>query len=200
MRVLRSLLLTLVLVVAGGWLAAGAALALLLPQGWHIANWPLSVPGFAVTSPEGALLAWTPKAWRDLRVTGQNISPRGGGLERITALDAEITLHGPPALTLPAWAEGGGHVEIRGLTVLWGPLRFSGAGEMRPAPEGGLRGPLRGRLEGFAEAAGLLARAGIITQADARNAGNPLGREVELPLALERGRLMLGPLPLAVWR
>lgn len=200
MSALRSILLTLVLLVAGSWLAASAALALLLPQGWQVSNWPLSVPGFAVASPEGAVLAWTPVSARDLRISGQNITPRGGGLGRINALDAEITVHGPPSLTRAAWAEAGGHVEIRGLTVLWGPLRFSGAGEMRPDSEGGLRGPLRGRLEGFSEAAGLLARAGIISQSEARNAGNPLGRDVELPISLDRGRLMLGPLPLAVWR
>lgn len=200
MSTLRSLLLTLVLLVIGAWLAAGAALALFLPQGWGVTNWPLSVPGFAVKSPEGARLSWTPWAWRDLRITGQNITPRGGGLGRITTFDAELTLHGPPTLPVQAWGDAGGFVEIRGVTVLWGPLRFSGAGALRPAPEGGLRGPLRGRLDGFSEAAGALARAGIITQAEARGAGNPLGREVEMPLAIQDGRLMLGPLPLAVWR
>ncbi len=198
MSLLRSLLLLAVLVVAGAWLAASAALHLLLPAGWQMANWPMTVPGFAVTSPEGATLRWTPMDWRAMRVAGQGVSPRGGGLGRITALDAELEWHGPLAMPA-AWREAGGYVEVRGLSVVWGPLRFSGAGELRPVPEGGLQGPLRGRLEGYAEAAALLARAGVISQADARATATPAGREVELPLSLRNGRLMLGPLPLAVW-
>ena len=96
MRALRRILLVMVLGVAVLWLGASAALALLLPPGWAVTQWPLSVPGLAAQSPEGALLRWSPAEWRVLRVSGNNITPRGSRLGPITALDAELEGAGMP--------------------------------------------------------------------------------------------------------
>jgi len=195
MTLLRRALLMLVLLLAAAWLLASAALAFWLPPGWQVANWPLSVPGLAATSPEGAVLRWSPLDWRGLRLTGQNFTPRGSRLGQVTALDAELSVRGPPGLDAAAWRTAGGAIEITGLSVIWGPLRFSGAGELRPGEDGALRGPLRGRLEGLEGAMAMLSQAGIVAPG-ARARG-----EVELPLALYRdGRVMLGPLLVANWR
>ena len=195
MTLLRRGLLLLLLLVVTVWLAASAALALWLPAGWQVVNWPLSVPGLAAVSPEGARLRWSPLDWRGLRLTGQNFTPRGSRLGQVTALDAELVWRGPPGLDVAAWRQAGGHVEVAGLSVVWGPLRFSGTGELRPTEEGALRGPLRGRLEGLDGAMGMLSQAGIVAPgAQARG-------EVELPLTLYRdGRVLLGPLLIANWR
>lgn len=193
MRLLRRILLAAILLLAGTWLAAGAALAWWLPAGWAVTHWPMSVPGLAARSPEGAVLRWTPLDWRDLRVSGQNITPPGSRLGPITALDGELTWHGslPTRRAVPPDAR----LEIVGLSVLWGPLRFSGAGELLPDGEGGLRGPVRGRIEGLGGELAALARSGLI-----QSSGGARG-EVTLPLSLLRdGRLMLGPLLLAHWQ
>ena len=88
MKLLRRGLLLLVLTAAGAWLAASAALAFGLPVGWHIARWPVSIPGLAATSPEGVTLRWSPVDWRGLRLAGQNFIPRGSRLGAVTTLDA----------------------------------------------------------------------------------------------------------------
>ena len=195
MTLLRRSLLAALLLAVGLWLAASAALAIWLPPGWHLSQWPLSVPGLAVTSPEGAVLRWSPVNWRAVRLNGQDFTPRGSRLGPVTALDAELAWRGPPSLDAAAWRQAGGHIEVVGLSVVWGPLRFSGVGELRPMEDGGLRGPMRGRLAGLDGALPMLAQAGIVTP------GARLQGEVELPLALHRdGRVMLGPMLVANWR
>ena len=184
MRALRRILLMMVLGVAVLWLGASAALALLLPPGWAVTQWPLSVPGLSAQSPEGALLRWSPAEWRVLRVSGNNITPRGSRLGPITALDAELEGTG-----MPPFANG--RLGIRGLSVVWGPLRFSGTGEMQPDDLGGLQGTLRGRMEGYAELATLLSRAGV-------SAGVPsisAGRDMQVPISLRDGQLTVGFVP-----
>jgi hypothetical protein len=194
-RLLRRALLVVFSIVVTAWLAASAALAIGLPFGWRMSNWPLSVPGFAAMSPEGVVLRWTPMDWRGLRVTGQNFTPRGSRLGPIRALDAELALRGPPGLDGTAWRQAGGHVEVVGLSILWGPLRFSGAGELRPTEDGAMRGPLRGRLEGLDGAMAILLRSATLGTA------TRVQGEVELPLSLLRdGSIMLGPLLIASWR
>jgi hypothetical protein len=194
-RLLRRILLVVLAISVTGWLAASAALAVWLPPGWRMSNWPLSVPGFAAMSPEGVVLRWTPMEWRGLRVTGQNFTPRGSRLGPINALDVELALRGPPGLDGTAWRQAGGHVEVVGLSILWGPLRFSGAGVLRPTEDGAMRGPLRGRLEGLDGAMAILSRSGVVGTA------TRVQGEVELPLALLRdGSILLGPLLIASWR
>lgn len=195
MRLLRRILLIMILMAVTVWLAASAGLALWLPQGWRVSNWPLSVPGLEAMSPEGAMLRWTPLDWRGLRVAGQDFTPRGSRLGPITALDSELTLRGPLGLDLASWRQAGGHVEVVGLSILWGPLRFSGAGELRLTEDGALQGPLRGRLEGLDGAMAMLSQSGVV------GTGGRIQGDVELQFALLRdGRIMLGPLMIASWR
>jgi hypothetical protein len=194
-RFMRRALLALVLLLAMSWLAASAALAIWLPPDWRVYNWPLSVPGLAAMSPEGAILRWTPRDWRTLRLTGQNFMPRGSRLGLVTTVDAELALRGPLSLDMEGWRQGGGHVEVVGLSIVWGPLRFSGTGELRPSEDGALRGPLQGRLEGLEGATAMLSQTGILGDR------SRIQGEVQLPLALfPDGRVMLGPLLLANWR
>jgi hypothetical protein len=180
MRLLRRILLVVVLGLATLWLGASAGLAMLLPTGWAVTQWPLSVPGLAALSPEGALVRWTPWEWRVLRVTGNNITPRGSRLGPITTLDAELEGQG----SLP-FAEG--PLAIRGLSVVWGPLRFSGTGALERDDLGGLQGMVRGRMEGHAELTSLLSRAGVPAIAS--------GRDVQLPVSLRDGQLTVAFVP-----
>lgn len=141
------------------------------------------------------MVRWTPRDWRGLRVTGQNFTPRGSRLGPITAVDAELALRGPLSLDMASWRLGGGHVEVVGLSILWGPLRFSGFGELTPSEDGTLQGPLRGRLEGLDRATAMLSQTGIL------GTGSRVQGEVQLPLALlPDGRVLLGPLLIANWR
>lgn len=191
---MRRFLLAMLLLAVGAWLALSGAVAWALPAGWHLTGWPLSVPGLAAVSPEGARARWSPLDWRTLRLTGQDFTPKGSRLGPIGALDAELTLRGSPSLSEATWRAAGGFVEVRGLSVVWGPLRFSGAGALRPEDDG-LRGPLRGRMEGLDGAMALLGRTGIIAP------GTRAQGDVELPLAMLRdGRVMLGPLLVATWQ
>ncbi len=189
MKALRRILLVLVLGIATLWLGASAGLAMLLPPGWAVANWPLSVPGLAANSPEGALVRWSPWEWRVLRVTGTNITPRGSRLGVITALDAELE-----GIGMPPFAEG--PLNIRGLSVVWGPLRFSGAGEMHRDDLGGLQGVVRGRMEGYAELASMLSRGGLAAAGPSIAAG----RDIQLPVSLRDGQLTVGFVPLLTLR
>ena len=142
------------------------------------------MPGLAAQSPEGALLRWSPAEWRVLRVSGNNITPRGSRLGPITALDAELEGAG-----MPPFANG--PLSIRGLSVVWGPLRFSGTGEMQRDDLGGLQGTLRGRMEGYAELASLLSRAGVSAGAPSISAG----RDMQVPVSLRDGQLTVGFVP-----
>lgn len=192
MTMLRRWLLVLLMIPVAAWLIASAALALCLPTGWRVRDWPVSVPGLAVATSEGALLRWSPMDWRGMRLTGQNFTPRGSRLGPVTALDAELALRGPVFLNRRL---EGTHIEVTGLSVVWGPLRFSGSGQLFAMDDGSLSGPLRGRMEGFQGAMAMLSQTGILS------GGARAGGEVELPLALHRdGRVMLGPLLIANWR
>jgi len=204
-QVIRRILLALVLSGLGGWCLAGAALAWSLPPGWKLREWPISFPGFTVIAPPGAALRWSPLDWRRLRVAGQGLEmpgPHGGHpWGRLAALDAELVLHGPlaPGGGLPgmltAWRDAGGVLELRGFSLLWGPLRVSGAGELRLSVEGGLTGVLHGRIEGLAESAAALAAAGMIPPAEARAAGMVRDAAQGTALSLRDGFLVLCTLP-----
>lgn len=198
---IRRILLGLVLLGLGGWFLAAAALALALPPGWKLREWPISFPGFTVIAPQGAALRWSPQDWRRLRVTGQGLVVPGHPWGLLTTLDAELVLRGPltfstnlPGL-LAAWRDDGGVLELRGFSLLWGPLRVSGAGELRLSFEGLPEGAFRGRIEGLAESAAALAAAGIIPPAEARAAGLFQDPAQGVALSLRDGFLVLGTLP-----
>ena len=193
MKLVRRLLLALLLLAAGAWLALSGAVAWALPPGWQLTNWPLSLPGLAAVSAEGLRARWSPLDWRGMRLSGQNFTPRGSRLGPITALDAELRLEGPFAARRESpWLDFGA-VAVPGLSVIWGQLRFTGLGALE-REAGGLAGQLHGRVEGLESAMGQIARAGAITVM------RP-GGEVTLPVSvLSDGRIMLGPVPVANWR
>lgn len=92
---IRRILLGVVSLGLGGWCMAAAALALALPPGWMLREWPISFPGFTIIAPWGAALRWSPLDWRLLRVSGQGLAMQGHPWGRLTTLDAALVLHGP---------------------------------------------------------------------------------------------------------
>lgn len=198
---IRRILLGLVLLGLGGWCAAAAALALALPPGWGLREWPISFPGFTVVAPQGAALRWSPLDGRVVRVTGRGLEMPRHPWGRLGTLDAELVLQGPLAPSaslagmLAAWRDAGGVLELRGLSLLWGPLRVSGGGELRLTAAGAWQGAFRGRIEGMAESAQALAAAGLVTPAEARAAGLFQDPAQNVALSLRDGFLVLGTLP-----
>lgn len=96
---------------------------------------------------------------------------------------------------LAAWRDDDGHVELRGFSLLWGPLRATGAGELRLSVEGRVEGGFRGRVEGLAESARALAAAGLLPPAEAHQAGLFQDPAQGIALSLRDGFVMLGTLP-----
>lgn len=198
---IRRILLGVVLLGLAGWCAGAVALAWSLPAGWKLREWPISFPGYTVVAPQGAALRWSPLDWRLLRVAGQGLEMPGHPWGRLAALDAELVLHGPlsPGGGLPgmlaAWRDDGGYLELRGFSLLWGPLRATGAGELRLSIEGTLQGSFVGRMDGVTESAQALAAAGLITPAEARQAGLFQDPARGVAMGLRDGFLVLGTLP-----
>jgi hypothetical protein len=131
---------------------------------------------------------------------------------RIESLDADIAVTGPVpaagrmAARAAAWRDGGGTLELRGLTMRWGPVAAAAAATLalddalQPAGAGTLR------LTGAAEAVDALAEAGLIERraAGAARALLPLMARrpadggpptLDLPVTLERRALALGRIP-----
>ncbi|MCS6891985.1 MAG: DUF2125 domain-containing protein [Rhodovarius sp.] len=208
MRGLRRLLAALLLLPLLAWLTGSAALALLLPEGWRLIDWPGGFPGYALRSPPGVELRWSPLEPRRLRIGGAAVTWPGHPLGRLASLDAELVLEGP--LGLPGsllsgggligvaarWRDDGGRIVIRDVGLVWGPLRAAGEGELRWVLDGGLLGSFRGRLEGEREAAALFAAAGLIGRREAEIVGLFPEREVQRALFVKDGVLVLGILPL----
>jgi hypothetical protein len=105
-----------------------------------------------------------------------------------------------------AWRDGGGTLELRGLTMRWGPVAAAAAATLalddalQPAGAGTLR------LTGAAEAVDALAEAGLIERraAGAARALLPLMARrpadggpptLDVPVTLERRALALGRIP-----
>jgi hypothetical protein len=114
---------------------------------------------------------------------------------------------GPPALAAAAWRDAGGSLDLRRVSLRWGPLAAEARmslgldAVLQPAGTGTLR------VSGAAEAAEALARAGLIAPGAARTAqgmaallarvppeGGP--PRIEVPVALAQGTLSLARLPL----
>jgi hypothetical protein len=137
---------------------------------------------------------------------------------RIAALSLDAALDGPvlsdpvPALADPRrqasqWRDGGGTVDVRRLSLGWGPLGLTARatlaldGQLQPAGTGVVR------LVGYAEAADMLATTGALTRSAATAAKAVLGllarvpedggaAEVELPLTLQDRTLAMRQFPL----
>jgi hypothetical protein len=114
---------------------------------------------------------------------------------------------GPPALAAAAWRDAGGSVDLRRLSLRWGPLAAEARlslgldAALQPAGSGTLR------VSGAAEATEALARAGLVAPGAARTVqgmaallsrvppeGGP--PRIEVPVALSQGTLSLARLPL----
>lgn len=161
----------------------------------------------AATSAQPALLATL--VAEALEIPG---APPAAFGRRIEGLGADLAVTGPvpaaarPAARAAAWRDGGGTLELRGLTMRWGPVAAAAAATLaldealQPAGAGTLR------LTGAVEAVDALAGAGLI---DRRSAGmaravlpmlarTPPGGgppTLEVPMTLERRALALGRIP-----
>lgn len=137
---------------------------------------------------------------------------------RIRAARLGATLHGPwpppgavaaygPAAVAAGWRDAGGSLDLRELVLRWGPL--DGEGQLRLTLDRALQPAGAGvlRLNDAPAALEALALAGVITRGAARTAqgvATLLGRvpdgggvpQVELPLAIANGTLMLARIPL----
>lgn len=129
-------------------------------------------------------------------------------------LDAEVRGAVGPELngvTVAAWRDGGGTVEVTDFSLRWGPLRVKAEGTM--ALDANLQ-PLAAftaTMTGFAETIDLLVAEGAL---DARDAGaaktllsllakTPLTGgppEIAAPLTIQNQRLSVGPVPLFTLR
>ncbi len=130
----------------------------------------------------------------------------------IALLAADATLSGPPpggwsAASLARWRDGGGALDIRALSVDWGPVSLRGSGRL--SLDGALRpkGEIESRIAGFPALIEALAGQGVIGAETALAlslgvgllAETPAGGgppEVRVPIALGDGRLSIGPAPI----
>ncbi len=140
------------------------------------------------------------------------VEPAPGFGRRIATLVAEMALSGPlppgrePVRRAEAWRDGGGTLEVRSLTLDWGPVRAAAAATLaldetlQPMGAGTLR------LTGAAETLDALAAAGLVGRRAAATARGVLpllsrpavdtGRpEIEVPLTLEDRTLALARIP-----
>lgn len=136
-------------------------------------------------------------------------SPLGAQVEKI-AFDATLIgaiQPGEPAEALARWRDSGGLLEIKSLTLAWGPLNLKAGGtatldaQLRP------EGAFSARITGLPETMDILVAKGMIdpnaafaikvatlTLAGARDEN---GRAViRLPITLQDGRFYLGPVAL----
>ncbi|MBW8270128.1 DUF2125 domain-containing protein [Caldovatus aquaticus] len=141
---------------------------------------------------------------------GSAAPPAGTPLpRRAESLAAELVLTGPvpagrePAARAEAWREAGGTLELRGLTLRWGPVEAAAQATLtldealQPMGAGTIR------LSGIGPAIEALAAGGMVTPRGALTARTVLGllartppeggpARVELPLTLEERTLTLG--------
>lgn len=126
--------------------------------------------------------------------------------ERISRMDvlADVTLAGPVALSgsvLP----GVEAVALREAHLIWGPMTLRASGTLRPDDLGQAEGKIDLRIEGWREGFLAAQALGLIPQQFAVAAENVLAglaaqsgdaAVLELPLLMQNGRMMLGPVPL----
>lgn len=206
---------------------AGVAAPVTVTAQRLVASIPLAAPqivtieGRAVTAglPAGPLTAGTLTARLDgltldlaaarLALPGTTL-PFDGAIDSVAGrlhVTAPILVLPDLAQTAAAWVHAGGRVVVDHAALRWGPLDAQGAGSggldasLQPFAAGTLH------LVGYSEAIDALARAGTIGRNDARVANTLLGLlarpvadgtvAVDVPLALQDGKLSMGLVPLA---
>ncbi len=130
---------------------------------------------------------------------------------RIAAFGAELALSGPvppgrfPVVRAESWRDAGGTLEVKSLSLRWGPVGATAAATL--ALDEGLQPMGAGsiRLTGAAEALDALAEAGLVGRRAAATARailplmsrpNPAGQpEVEVPLTIEDRTLAVARIP-----
>lgn len=131
----------------------------------------------------------------------------------ISSLAIDATLHGglpPPGsvtASATAWRDGGGSVDITHLALGWGPLGLSAAGQLALDEQLQPTGTADLHVVGYAKSLSVLAAQHVITSDAAlaatavmtllahvpQDGGAP---EVEVPLTLRGGKLLMGNTPL----
>jgi hypothetical protein len=181
----------------------------------------VTIEGRAVTArlPAGPLTIGTLNARLDglnldlsaarLALPGTTL-PFDGAIDSVAArlhVTVPVLVLPDPAQTAAAWVHAGGRVMVDHAALRWGPLDAQGTGT------GGLDASLQPfasgtvHLTGYGEAIDALSRAGTIGRNDARVANTLLGLlarpvadgtvAVDVPLALQDGKLSMGLVPLA---
>lgn len=134
--------------------------------------------------------------------------PLGRNLERLVAtgrVEGRPRI-GPPAVTLPEWADAGGVVELETLEVVWGPLRLEGDASLSLDPQNRPLGAGTARILGFERSLDAFVEGGLVEEEVAGAVRFGLlalsGRDengqrvIEVPLSAQDGVLLIGPLPL----
>ncbi len=114
---------------------------------------------------------------------------------------------GDPAQALAAWRDSGGLVEVRDLSLVWGPLDVDASGTATLDPELRPQGAFTARVRGISEVLDALVEGNMIEPGVAfalkltaltlaGGAGGDGRAVVELPITLQDGLFYLGPVAL----
>ncbi|PZR00702.1 MAG: High-affinity K+ transporter ATPase chain B [Cereibacter sphaeroides] len=120
-------------------------------------------------------------------------------------LDAKLTLTAPPDQQANETRPQVQTIEVKDLALVWGPIQLSGKGTVTADAMGQAEGRVDLRLTNWRKALPLAVATGLMRPevqqtwenmlaALASESGNP--DDLDMPLSFQRGRMMLGPLPL----
>ncbi len=111
---------------------------------------------------------------------------------------------GPPAEMLLAWRDGGGAVEIKQLTLIWGEAEIRAEGTLSLDHETRLIGALTAKVKGHQALLERAVQAGAMRRGDADKAlpilnilAAAAGGQLSVPVTLQNGILKLGPVAIA---
>lgn len=167
-------------------------------KGWRIAT--ARVLGAAQATPDQALKLWLQLDDLDLP-EGSDLGGLGARLAHIR-FDARLPLLEPLTWeSAPRFAA----MELRTLDIAWGGLDLEGSGQVTAYAEGQAQGRIELRIRGWqalpdvAVGLGLIApglRGGVMGALEALSLQGDDPQELILPLVLQGGQMVLGPLPL----
>jgi hypothetical protein len=143
-------------------------------------------------------------------------TPPGGLGREVARVVAELKPKGrafrlPLPQAVAMWRDAGGTIEVERSTVVWGPLTVDANGTLALDDKNRPIGAGVARIRGFVATIEALAEGGLMTATQAtsmkitlnllsRPVGEGLGRELELPLTAQNGRLYGAGIPLMpVW-